>query len=180
MRLQLLSQTIVPRGPLKIFINDTNSGIKWSLSKFANNTKLRRAGDEPEGWANIQRDLHTLKKLVQVKCRVLHLGHGNSWNQHSLGAEQPCWEGFVGAGGETAGHDPGTGTGAKHVLGCMQSSVGSRSRRGFSPLLHPAETPHRVLQHLWAPQHRNDTGPLEQVCRKPPRWPEGWAPLPRR
>ena len=75
----ILEVRIRPTG-FNIFINDMDSGIKCTLSKFADDTKLCAAVSILERRDSIQRHLGwlegsacgTLMMLNKAKCRVLH------------------------------------------------------------------------------------------------------------
>ncbi|KAK4825257.1 LOW QUALITY PROTEIN: hypothetical protein QYF61_025718 [Mycteria americana] len=104
------------------FINDIDSGIECTLSKFADDTKLSGEVDTPEGQDAIQRNLNKLENCAYVnfmrfnkaKCKVLHLAQKAS-----------C------------------------ILGCIKRSVASRSREVILLLYSALVRPHLeyCIQH---------------------------------
>lgn len=74
-----------------IFINNLDNEIDHTLSNFADDTKLGRVSDIPDGCAAIQSDLDRLErnviKLSKEKCKILHLRRNNPRHWHRLGAE---------------------------------------------------------------------------------------------
>jgi len=165
-----------------IFINDRDSGIECNLSKSADDTKLSGAVDMPEGWDAIQKKLDKLEKQVCVnvmrlkkaRCRVLYLGQGNLGYQYRLGDEVAESSPVEKDLGVLVDEKPDISQQcaliaqkANHVLGCIKTSVASRSREVILGLCSALVRPHLdTCIQLWSPQHRKDMDLLELVQRR--------------
>jgi len=78
-----------------IFVSDMDSEIEYTLSKFADNTKLCRVVSTLEGRDAIQRNLDRLERwscahlmrFNKAKCKVLQMSWGNPKHKYRLGRE---------------------------------------------------------------------------------------------
>ena len=77
--------------PFNIFASNVDSGIEYTLSKFADVTNLSGAADKTEGRDAIQMNLDRLERWAnntwfnKAKCMVLHPGQGKTKNEYRLG-----------------------------------------------------------------------------------------------
>jgi len=89
-------QGSIPGPILFNIINDLDNGTEYTLSKFADNRKVRGVVDAPDGCTALQRDLDRLEKWVgsnfmkyyEGKCKVVYHRRNNSMHQYGLGANQ--------------------------------------------------------------------------------------------
>ncbi|KAK4832599.1 hypothetical protein QYF61_024390 [Mycteria americana] len=124
------------------FEGSTSLSAECTLSKFADDIKLRGVADMPEGHAVIQRNLDKLEKWAdrnlmkfnKGKCQVLHLGRNNPLHQYVLGTTQ--------LESSLAEKDLSEDTKANDILGCIRQSITSRLREVILPLYSALVRPH--------------------------------------
>ncbi|KAJ7409599.1 rna-directed dna polymerase from mobile element jockey-like [Willisornis vidua] len=168
-------------GPVlvNVFINALDCGIKSTLNKFLDDTKLSDEVDTLEGRDAMQRDLDRLEWWVhlnimrfnKVKCKVLHLGQGNPWYQYRLGdewiknsPEEKDLGILLDEGLDMSQQWALKAQEANHILDCLRRNTTSRLREGIHPLYSALVRPHlECCTQLWVLQQRKDMDLLGQV-----------------
>ncbi|XP_074934654.1 uncharacterized protein LOC142050170 [Phalacrocorax aristotelis] len=175
-------------------INDVDTGIKCSLMKFADDTKLSGEVDTLEARAALQEDLDRLEewasknlmKFNKDKYEVLHLGKYNPGVQHRLG---PTW-----LESSSVERDLGVlvdrklnmseqcaaaAKRANRLLGCIKKGITSREKEVTIPLYSALVRPHlESCVQFWSPLYKKDVDRLEGVQRRATKMAKGLGSLP--
>ncbi|KAK4823676.1 hypothetical protein QYF61_005647 [Mycteria americana] len=187
----------VPQGSIlgptlfNIRISDLDDGIKCTLMRFADDTKLSGEVDTSESRATLQEDLDRLEewanknlmKFNKDKCKVLHPGKHNPGGQHRLGSTQ--------LGSSSVERDPGdnklnmseqcaaVAKKANRMLGCINKAITSRDKKVIIPLYSALVRPHlEYCVQFWSLLYKKDVDRLERVQRRATKMIKGLGSLP--
>ncbi|GAB0181861.1 hypothetical protein GRJ2_000651400 [Grus japonensis] len=148
-----------------------DSGIKCTLGKFADDTKLCGMVNMLEGRDAIQRDLDRLErwaranrmKFNKAKLKVLHVGRCNPKHNHKLDGEwiennpEEDLGALVDEKINMSQKCAFAAQKANRVPACIKTSIASRLREVILPLYSALVRPHlEYCIQLWGPQHKKD------------------------
>jgi len=182
-------------GPMlfSIFVDNMDSRIEITISKFPDDTKLSDVADVLPGRDVVQKDLDSIQrsahanlmKFNKAKCKVLQPGLGQSQTQIKAGqrmAESNPEEKDLGVSVHERFNMNQqfvlTAQNANCILGYKRSMT-SRSRDVILPLSSAFMTSHQEYYiQFCGPQHKKDMKLLEQVQRRATRMIRGLEHLP--
>uniref|UniRef100_A0A7M4ETW3 Reverse transcriptase domain-containing protein n=1 Tax=Crocodylus porosus TaxID=8502 RepID=A0A7M4ETW3_CROPO len=185
----------VPQGSIlgpalfNIFISDLDKGVKSTLFKFADNTKMWGDVGKLEGRNRLQSDLDRLQAWVDEnrmgfntdKCKVIHLRRKNHHHTYRLGnslfvtAEAEKDLGVIIDAKMNMGQQCGDAVRkANCILSCIHRCISSRSKEVILPLYSAlVRLQLEYCIQFWAPHFKKDVDNMERVQRRATRMTRG-------
>jgi len=113
-------------------------------------------------------------RFNKAKCKFLHLGRDSPQFQQRLGDEgiesSPAEKDLRVPGNEKVDMSHQCALAAQKancILGCIKSTMASRSREGILPLCSTLVRPHlESCVQLWSPQHKKEMELLERIQKR--------------
>lgn len=171
-------------GPLLfiIFINDIDTGIISTLSKFADDCKLTKKVSTDKEADEIQIDLNTLEKWSNTwqmmfhpdKCKVMHIGHNNKKRNYFIGGQQIKKVDnekdlgiVVSEDLKSKKHVAKTAKKGNQLLGMIKRTMTCKNKNNILNLYKTLVRP--ILDYgaaVWSPHHQKDILKIEKVQRR--------------
>ena len=171
-------------GPLLfiIFINDIDTGILSTLSKFADDCKITKKVSTDEEANEVQTDLNTLDKWSNTwqmifhpdKCKVMHLGHNNKKKNYYINGteikkvqEEKDLGILISEDLKPKKHVAKMVKKANRLLGMIRRTITCKNKTNIMNLYKTLIRP--ILDYgaaVWSPHQQTDIQKIEKVQRR--------------
>lgn len=167
------------RSSTGVSINDIDEGLRSSILKFADDTKLFGSAMNKGEHIIVQEDLNALMEWSRIcqmpfnteKCKVLHVGHSNSKYQYKMGEhvletskEERDLGIIITDDLKSARHCQAAYNKANRVLGMIKRTIVYKSESILLPLYKSLVRP--LVEYcipVWSPCYQKDKVLLEKI-----------------
>jgi hypothetical protein len=167
------------------YVNDMPDMVKGMIKMFADDTKIAAPIETEADREALQSDLDDLQKWTDdwqlqfntKKCKVMHLGHGNSRHQYTMAGNvlevTECEKDlgvYVDPSLHFSQHCQKAAKKANSMLGLIRRSFSYLDREMVHQLYKGLVRPHlEYANAAWSPQYKKDVNTLENVQRRATR-----------